>query len=144
MSRNLVVTIVVIILVLGLGWWFLARSQKSYQQSPINQASPVSSPEVAASPLASPAGKNMVKIESTGFVPASITVKPGEVVAWVNSDSTNHNVNSAVHPTHLLYPALNLGVIKPGESKSLNFPTAGTYKYHDHLNPSLTGSVTVE
>jgi len=53
-------------------------------------------------------------------------------------------VNSALHPTHLEYPPLNLGVIKPGESKSLTFPEAGTYKYHDHLNPSLFGSVTVQ
>lgn len=153
MSRNLVVTTVVVILVLGLGWWFLARSQKTYQQQPPYQAPPASSPKaasspkVAASPSASPAAKNaknIVKIQSSGFVPQSITVKAGEMVTWVNSDSVNHDLRSAVHPTHLVYPPLNLGLIKPGEEKSLSFPKAGTYKYHDHLNPSSTGSVTVE
>lgn len=143
MSRNLVVTTVVVILVLGLGWWFLTRSQKTEQQ-PAYQAPPASSPQVSASPSASPAAKNIVKIESAGFVPQNITVKAGEMVTWVNNDSVNHNVNSVVHPTHLVYPPLNLGLIKPGEEKSLSFPKAGTYKYHDHLNPSVTGSVTVE
>lgn len=149
MSRNLVVTTVVVILVLGLGWWFLARSQKTYQQRPVYQTPPASSPvtsspRISASPSASPATKNTVKIQSSGFVPASISIKVGQTLTWVNADSVNHNVNSAVHPTHLVYPPLNLGLIKSGEEKSLTFPKAGTYKYHDHLNPSLTGSVTVQ
>lgn len=88
--------------------------------------------------------KSVVQITSSGFTPQNITVKAGESVTWVNEDTESHQVNSAVHPTHQVYPRLNLGVIKPAETKELSFPDAGSYKYHDHLNPSLTGSVTVE
>ena len=86
----------------------------------------------------------VVTISSNGFSPQNVTIKAGDSVSWMNSDSANHTVNSDPHPTHTAYSPLNLGLMKPGEKKSLTFPTAGTYKYHDHLNPSSTGTVTVQ
>ena len=71
-------------------------------------------------------------------------MKVGESVEFVNNSSSNVQVNSAPHPTHELYPELNIGVIAPGETKSVTFTTAGTKTYHNHLNPSQNGQVTVE
>lgn len=88
--------------------------------------------------------QNVVTISESGFSPQVITVKAGETVTWMNSDSKVKDVSSAVHPTHQVYPPLNLGNIAVGESKSLTFPTAGTFKYHDHLYPIQTGSVVVQ
>lgn len=134
MSRNTTIGIVAVIAVLLLGWFYL-RSSKSVYAPP--QATP-------SSASASTAPEKIVTISSGGFSPEEIIIKAGETVAWVNSDTDDHTVNSAEHPTHLVYPSLNLEVIKPGEQKPLSFPTAGTYQYHDHLNPSLVGSVTVQ
>ncbi len=88
--------------------------------------------------------ETVVSITSSGFSPASVTIRAGETVKWVNNDTSVQNVLSAIHPTHQVYPPLNLGNIQPGGSVSLKFPTAGTYKYHNHLKPTLTGSVTVQ
>lgn len=88
--------------------------------------------------------ETVVAITSAGFSPVSVTIRAGETVKWVNNDTSAGNVSSAVHPTHQVYPSLNLGNIQPGGSVSLKFPTAGTYKYHNHLQPTLTGSVTVQ
>lgn len=145
MSRNAIIGIVVLLLVVG--GWFLLRPQK--QSSPEGQPVETAAPIESAAPSASEGAtvmenKNMVSITASGFSPKEITIKVGESVSWENTDSANHTVNSAPHPTHTVYPPLNLGVIKPGEQKALSFPKAGTYKYHDHLNPSLTGSVTVQ
>ncbi len=146
MSKNLIVAVVVILILAVGGFYFI----KSQQNAPVSPSQEVSSPTPAqtqapaASEEAMMKGETLVKITANGFSPNSLTVKAGEIVTWQNDDSANHTVNSAPHPTHTAYPPLNLGVIKPGDKKSLTFDKAGTYKYHDHLNPSLTGSVTVQ
>lgn len=148
MSRNTTVAVVVV-LVLIVGGWFLTRPKQPTTPSPSETTQPPASTE-SASPSSASEGammkedKNLVKVSATGFTPQNLTVKAGNTVTWMNGDTVDHIVNSAVHPTHQVYPPLNLGVIKSGDKTSLSFPTAGTYKYHDHLNPSATGSVTVQ
>lgn len=85
-----------------------------------------------------------IKVMDAGFEPNSVTVKVGTKVKWINKTDATANVSSAQHPTHEDYPPLNLGDFEPGKSVSLIFPEAGTYKYHDHLNPSKFGTVIVE
>lgn len=133
MSKNTTIGLVALVLVVLAGWYFV-QSQKSQAPSPATEsAQPAEAME-----------KNVVKITSSGFMPKDLTIKAGESVTWMNDDTLDHTVNSAVHPTHQVYLPLNLGTLQSGEKKSLNFPEAGSYKYHDHLNPTLFGSVTVE
>lgn len=147
MSRNTVITILVVLVILVGGWW-LMRPKNTSAPTPVTVESTPTSQSTAA-PSASEGAmvkedKNLVTITTSEFSPKDITIKVGGTVTWVNSDSNDHTVNSAPHPTHTTYPPLNLNVIKPGEKKSLQFTQAGTFKYHDHLNPSLVGSVTVQ
>lgn len=143
MSRNVTLAIAVV-LVLIVGGWFLTRPKQTTIPAS-TQPTPTPLSTESASPAASPAAAtNLITITKSGFSPKDITITAEESVTWVNSDTMDHTVNSAIHPTHTIYPPLNLGIIKPGDQKSLTFPQAGTYKYHDHLNPSLTGSVTVQ
>lgn len=94
----------------------------------------------------SPSAKveHLVTQTSKGFSPQTITVKLGETVVWVNEDKVTHNVSSALHPTHQAYPPLNLGDYEATQKMSITIPTPGTYKYHDHLYPNLTGTIIVE
>ncbi len=85
-----------------------------------------------------------VTVTSSGFEPKTITIKAGTRVVWTNKSGTEVTVNSAVHPTHLLFPFLNLGNFANGSNVSVVFEKSGTYKYHNHLNPSQTGTVIVE
>lgn len=146
MSRNTVVAVVVV-LVLIIGVWFLTRPAQQVIQAPQATNAPIStdsaSPSIATSD-ATITEQNLVNIFSNGFIPKSITIKLGDTITWTNVDTENHNVSSDNHPTHLLNPFLNLGMIKPSESKTLTPQKAGTFTYHDHLNPSLTGSITVQ
>ncbi|KKS04268.1 hypothetical protein A2W45_03445 [Candidatus Curtissbacteria bacterium RIFCSPHIGHO2_12_41_11] len=86
----------------------------------------------------------VISYTASGFSPAQVTVKVGQSVEFKNSSDSNVQVNSAVHPTHELFPELNIGVIALGESTSVTFTKAGTYKYHNHLNASQTGQIVVE
>lgn len=148
MSRNAVLAIAVVLLLIVGGWLLLRPQQPASTTQPQVTPDPVltesAAPATATSEASVTQEENKVTITDAGFSPKEITIKAGESVVWMNEGTVDHTVNSVVHPTHLLYPPLNLNTIKPGEQKSLIFPDAGTYKYHDHLNPSLTGSVTVQ
>lgn len=85
-----------------------------------------------------------VVLTDTGFVPKEITVKAGTTVVWINKSRQPATVNSDNHPTHLLYPFLNLGEFADGASLQVVFDKAGKYSYHNHFNASERGFVTVE
>mgnify|MGYP000037571817 CR=1 FL=1 len=85
-----------------------------------------------------------ISLTTDGFSPQTVTVKVGTKVNWTNKGGKTATVNSADHPTHLKYPALNLGNFSDGETLSLVFDKPGTYGYHNHLDSSQYGSVIVE
>ncbi len=85
-----------------------------------------------------------VTLTESGYSPATLTIKVGDTVTWTNTGSKNSNVSSDPHPQHTTYSPLNLGMLKPGDSLSLKFDTAGTYTYHNHLNESQRGTIIVK
>lgn len=85
-----------------------------------------------------------VYVTNAGFSPSVITVKKGTMVAWTNKSDSLISINSDPHPTHELYPRLSLVDIPNGSSMGFIFNESGTYKYHNHHNPSQTGTVVVE
>ena len=135
---------VLVLLVFG-GWYFLQGQKTTQAPSPAPAVTTQEEEEATDEAEVEDMEETQVTISSTGFMPKEVTIKVGEQVTWMHSDTKDHQINSDPHPTHTAYKPLNsVGVLKAGETKSLTFPEPGTYKYHDHLNPSLTGSVTVE
>ena len=86
----------------------------------------------------------MVTLTETGFSPETVTIKAGQKVTWNNKSGAAATVNSDIHPTHALYPPLNLNEFSNGESLELVFDKPGTYTYHDHLHPDRRGTVVVK
>ena len=131
------------VVVYGAIYYFFLAKKGGY--TPSAETTPtvetVSTPtpdEVVVQPIAS------IALISTGFEPQTLTVTVGTKVTWTNSSDTTGNVSSAPHPAHTGYPPLNLGDFPADGSVSLVFDTAGTYKYHNHLNPTQFGSITVQ
>lgn len=85
-----------------------------------------------------------ITYSTNGFSPSSVTIKAGQAVEFKNTSPATVQVNSAPHPTHELFPELNLGSIVAGQSKTATLTKTGTYKYHNHLNPSENGTIIVE
>ena len=99
-----------------------------------------------------------IAYSSEGFSPSTVTIKKGQTVRFLNTSNENTWPASAVHPRHQAYPGSDIkkcgggeqglifdacrGLI-PGEMWDFTFTQAGTWKYHDHLHASKTGSVTV-
>lgn len=79
-----------------------------------------------------------------GFVPSPITVKVGTTVAFSNESANPMWVASDVHPTHSLLPGFDaLKSIGKGQTYEYTFVKVGTWKYHNHMNPTDTGIVVV-
>lgn len=142
MSKNLWIGLIVIVVIILAGWYLTRPKQEQFPAT----STPVPTATTSSEATDGAMVKEEVSINITadGFAPKDITIKVGDTVTWMNSDVSLHNVNSVPHPTHTTYPPLNLGKVAVGEKVSLMFDKAGTYNYHDHLNPSLFGSVTVE
>lgn len=102
-------------------------------------------PKVATTPQPIKANNEVIiTVKKTGFEPASLKIKKGQRVVWINKSVDKVTVNSDNHPTHLLYAPLNLGEFKDGSSVQLVFEKSGTFGYHNHYNPSQTGEIIVE
>jgi plastocyanin len=98
---------------------------------------PIAAALVLALPAPGLAATVAVKITGTGFTPKTVTVNAGDTVRWTNADNVNHQLvaNNG---------AFASAIIKSGATYSFTFNTAGTFRYHDALKPSLTGTITVK
>ncbi len=85
-----------------------------------------------------------VTLTTSGFIPKNITMNKGEVIIWTNKSGKEASVNSADHPTHKLFPVLNLGSFDNGQNLQTRIYRTGELKYVNHLNPSQTGTITVK
>ena len=86
-----------------------------------------------------------VEISDSGFNPISVTISSGDTVQFTNGGSSLHWPASNPHPQHTDYPGFDaLHGLAPGESYSFTFTRIGTWGYHDHLNPSLGGTIIVQ
>lgn len=97
-------------------------------------------------PAEEPAATPVVTItyDGTSFTLSADTIKAGETVKVVNNSSKELEFDSDPHPVHTDNPELNAGPIAAGESRSFVLNTKGTWGFHNHLNASQHGSLTVE
>lgn len=92
---------------------------------------------LAAAPQALAATVN-VSITRAGFVPDPVTVRVGDTVVWTNRDTQNRQVVSQ-------QAGFASPVLRPGETFSFTFRTAGRFSYEDPLlRPRERGTVVVQ
>lgn len=99
-----------------------------------------------------------ITMTSNGFSPSTITISVGDSILFLNDDSSKHWPATDKHPSHKNYPGSNIGKcgsseentifdscrgLSQGETYEFQFNEVGTWKYHDHLKPGLTGTIEV-
>ncbi|MDO8538207.1 MAG: cupredoxin domain-containing protein [archaeon] len=85
-----------------------------------------------------------VSITTNGFEPSSIEINKGDTINFTNNDSQPHWPASNPHPIHSDVSGFDARQgLSQGESYSFTFNTAGNFGFHDHLNPSMTGTITI-
>lgn len=98
-----------------------------------------------------------IRMTSEGFAPADIEIQEGDSIRFLGDGESGHWVASDKHPTHTIYPGSDIRacdsnsyegfdacrpIFKGGEF-TFAFLSAGTWRFHDHLNPEFTGNVIV-
>ncbi len=140
-SQNYIIIAVVAILgIIGFAVWS-NRSQGATE--PLIQEQPSQPPSAQAnpSPENSPSSVVEVNYDGTSFSPSPITIKKGATVRFVNKSSSPMWVASNPHPVHTDYPGFDQK--QRGDSYEFTFDKTGTWGYHNHLEPSITGQIIV-
>ena len=89
--------------------------------------------------LAAPADpSSTVSIDNFTFTPATLTVKAGSTVTWVNHDDIPHAI-AATDNAFAKSKALDTD-----DTYSVTLITPGTYKYFCYLHPHMVGLIVVE
>lgn len=129
-----IVALVILLVVLAVGAWFIYRMTQSSPKTITQQPQEQSSIQTAE-----------VNITANGFSPATINIKKGDQVMWKNTDSKLHRIFAEPYPTKSSLPDLDSEALQPNTSYGFIFEQAGTYKYTDYYNPTkFLGVVVVE
>ncbi|MBW4468623.1 MAG: plastocyanin [Pegethrix bostrychoides GSE-TBD4-15B] len=77
------------------------------------------------------------------FQPATVTVKPGDTVKWVNNKLPPHNIMFEGDAANKSHDQL---MFSPGENYEVTFDKEGTYSYYcsPHRGAGMAGKVIVE
>jgi plastocyanin len=77
-----------------------------------------------------------VDIRDFAFSPRTVEIRVGDTVRWTNRDSVAHTATAR-------NGSFDTGLLADGESGSVRFTTAGTYRYVCTPHPDMTGTVVV-
>ncbi len=125
MSKKIIWLVIVIVVVVGGFVYFTNFRNQEAEQLPISDI--------------------QITYTDSGFVPNSMEIQVGESVTFRNESSTGMWVASAPHPTHTDYPEFDAKrSYAKGESFAFTFTKTGNWKFHNHLNPTNFGSITVK
>ena len=131
MNNKLIATFFILIVFGVIGFFFMrnynAGNMKMYQNKSSNQKT---------NP-ASPTSKNTVTIQNFSFSPASMTVKVGDKVTWINQDSEGHSATGDDK-------SFDTGILSQGQSGSTFFSKAGTYTYHCSVHTNMKATIIVQ
>ena len=104
--------------------------------------------QTAPSSGSGPVGATLTIGADGAIAPKAVTIRPGQVVTFVNNDSKDHSMFSNPHPAHTDCREINaVGKVAPGDSRNTaNFADVETCGFHDHDdadNAALHGSIAV-
>lgn len=145
MTKAIIVVIAVAIIGGG-GYLALNKSDETPEptsSSARSQSSPQSE-ESSPDSESTPDSTDTIIFEGTKFIPDSITVKSGTTVTVKNESSQDLEFASDPHPIHNDDTDLNAGFVAPGQSITFTAAKTGTYGFHNHLDSSVQGNITVE
>ena len=128
------------VIIIGGGAYLALHNSSSTTQTPAPTHASSSSSKTATPPSAA----DTMAYDGTQFSPASLTVKAGSQVTIKNSSSQALQLQSNPHPAHTDDTDLNVGLVAAGQSKTFTVTKTGTFGYHNHLDPSIQGKITVE
>lgn len=88
---------------------------------------------------------HVVSISNNHYQPNLTVAKVSDIIRFENNDQINHWPASNIHPTHDIYPEFDpKKPIKPGEGWGFEFKKEGLWRFHDHLDATLSGIILIK
>lgn len=125
MNNKIIIGIVVVVLVV-VGVLFFNKKGSLYSNPQPTQGTQTTTEASAA---------NTVAIQNFAFSPATLTVKAGTTVTWINKDSANHAIKS---------DTFNSPSLAQGETFKFTFTNKGSFSYICSIHPTMQGKIIVE
>ena len=102
----------------------------------------------APSPGTGPVGATVTIGEDGAVTPKTVSIRPGQVVTFVNKDAKEHSMFSNPHPVHTDCRSMNaVGKLTPGQSRNTaTFQNVENCGFHDHGdadNAALQGTISI-
>lgn len=136
---KVVAIIALLVILAGGGFVVYNNNHKNKSTSTPSASSSSSSQSSTSTPTTTPLANtgSSVAIENFAFSPATLTVKKGITVTWINKDSAAHTVTSTDGGK------LNSPTLNKDQTYSFTFDTTGTFNYKCTFHSNMTGKVTV-
>lgn len=136
---KILIAVVIVAVVAGAAVLLMRKNQSS-QQTPSSETS-----EGGEANSTAPSEADVtITYNGTSFSLSSSSVKSGGTVKVVNDSTKNLEFASDPHPAHTNNTELNAGSITPRESAVFTLKKTGKWGFHNHLNASQKGEITVE
>lgn len=144
-----------VVIILGGAYMLWQGGSKSSGEAVTPTPAPITTPGQATPSPAAAAMTATVSYSGAGFSPGEVTIKKGGTVTWKNESNGKMWVASAQHPSHMVYAGTSREAHCPdasgtafdqcagGSDYSFTFEKVGTWNYHDHMNATVFGKVTV-
>ena len=166
MNKTVIIVVAVLVVLVG-GYFVVTGMDKATPNTPANtqvnendnqDTQPVVNVEVESDAEVTITTHQVVYTNS-GYSPSALTVKAGDTVVFKNQSSGNVWTGSAMHPSHTVYGGTALQQHcpdaenddfdqckseGPGTSWSFTFKKAGAWGYHNHMNSTHFGKITVQ
>lgn len=142
MNRVLIAAVAVIII--GAGIFGLTRnSSNSNNSNSSNTSGATTQPSTTSPPANRQTSAATITYDGNGFSPAALTVNSGTTVTIKNTSNQELQMDSNPHPIHTDDTDLNVGLVGPGGSQTFTVTKTGTFGYHNHLDPTQTGTIII-
>jgi cytochrome o ubiquinol oxidase subunit IV len=87
---------------------------------------------------------NHIIVISDGQIsPLYTTAHLCDTITFTNMDKVAREIGFGSHPVHNGYAGHDDLLVDKGRNKTITLNQAGTYQFHDHLDPTVTGAFTV-
>lgn len=134
-TKRIIIAIIAVVVVAGGAIWYMtATSNKTAAPNDTQGQDNNASETIAAT----------ITYDGDAFNSSTDKVASGSTVKVTNNSDKELEFSSDPHPVHTDNPELNEGMIAPRESKTFILNTKGVWGFHNHLDATQHGSITVE
>lgn len=162
-TSSIVWAVIILLIILGGGWYFYSKNMSGeaneYAPAAAGDQSAMQGQSAATDTGASAPMQATVTYDGTSFSPSTVTIAKGGTVTFVDQSNSPMWVASGVHPEHTVYDGTDrathcaAGYTGPTPfdecqastaNYTFTFDKVGTWPFHNHLNSSATGKITVQ